>query len=130
MDFPLASGVWMSWAFWLMAPTFGQPFIQKKLFKVIARLGAGVFSGCFGVVVTRYAVDSRWWIVGELAVGYYIVFRFLLWLRKRYTHNPCDSCPLGTFPTCTWNMGRLLQGADDTLRKALISGKIEVFEDR
>lgn len=112
----------------LILPTALQPFIQHKPFKLAARTCAGVFSGAYGVMCGALAVESSWFLLAAAIVLFAGSARGLLWLRARFPDNPCRSCPLGVYPTCSWNMDRLLRNADPLLRAALASGKVEVSE--
>ena len=113
----------------LLAPTAFQPFLQRKPFKMFSRTLAGVFCGSYSVglgwVAIRPTVNWLFVIGGVLA--FVVAWRSLSWLRARFPNDPCRTCPLGTFPTCAWNMDRLLEKSDPLLRAALVEGNIEVI---
>jgi hypothetical protein len=111
----------------LLVPTAVQPFFQRKAFKVFARTCAGIFSGVYGVVLGGLALRSEWWLLVGSGAAYLLAARALLWLRARFPDNPCARCPLGAFPTCSWNLDRLLASADPLLRQALSQGQVEVL---
>ena len=93
-----------------VAPTAMQPFIQKKPFKVAARVSLGATSASYflsGLVLQSYFLNAWIWrasVVLAFTAGFVLLFK---WRQKRI-NNPCETCPLGTFPTCDWNMPRLL----------------------
>jgi hypothetical protein len=102
---------WLAGHTLLAAPTAIQPWCQKKGFKIISRtlLGAGMasylWSGLYALPAPFAAWAFRLLVAFSLAVG----FRIFSSIRKRFTYDPCSDCPLGTFPTCEWNMPRLLR---------------------
>ena len=93
-----------------VAPTAMQPLIQKKSFKIAARVLLGATSASYflsGLVLQSYFANVWLWracVLLAFSIGFLILYK---WRQKRI-NNPCDSCPLGIFPTCEWNMPRLL----------------------
>ena len=93
-----------------VAPTAMQPLIQKKGFKITARVLLGATSASYflsGLVLKSYFSNEWLWracVLLAFATGFLILYK---WRQKRI-NNPCESCPLGIFPTCEWNMPRLL----------------------
>ncbi len=122
------SWTWFLIHFCLIAPTAAQPWLQFKRYKIISRMLAGGFFGSMLVfcLFNVLEVPSDWWAVLLTTVTCATLFRTLLALREKKTPSPCDSCPLGRYPTCEWNMPRLLESADATLQEALRVGDIEV----
>jgi hypothetical protein len=100
----------------LVGPTALQPWIQIKPFKIVARflLGAataGWTLGCF--TANRTGLPQA--VEGALGVVTFVLLaRLLWWLRETRTVSPCTTCSLGSYPTCTWNLPRLLAQVDDT----------------
>jgi hypothetical protein len=95
----------------LLLPTFMQPWFQRKWFKIASRgaLGAAVMSywitGAYLIVVPL--IKPLWLLAMAAAFGgTYIVLRRV---RDRRSDNPCANCPQGVYPTCDWNLPRLLQ---------------------
>jgi hypothetical protein len=109
----------------LMAPTFVQPFLQRKPFKVFARSCAGAASAAAAVLGAGLWLTQRWLALALLVALFVGLARGLLWLRRRFTPNPCERCPLGRYPTCSWNLERVLADADPLLRQALRSAHVE-----
>jgi hypothetical protein len=97
-----------------IAPTAAQPFIQKKSFKIVARVSLGAASASYflsGMVLQSYFLNTWLWrscVLLAFATGFMALFK----LRQRRINNPCNNCPLGVFPTCDWNMPRLLAQND------------------
>lgn len=93
-----------------VAPTAAQPFIQKKSYKIAARVLLGAASASYflsGLVMQSYFSNTWLWrscVLLAFATGFLALFK----LRQKRINNPCDTCPLGAFPTCEWNMPRLL----------------------
>lgn len=125
----LAAAAWVPWAAvslpaWmaghalLVAPTALQPLFQKKPFKIAARMALGAASASYllsGLLLHSYFSNAWLWRASVL-LAFASGFAALYVWRQRRINNPCDGCPLGTFPTCDWNMPRLLaQNAQDPL---------------
>ena len=93
-----------------VAPTAVQPIVQKKSFKIAARLLLGATSASYflsGLILQSYFSNAWLWrgcVLLAFSLGFLILYKW----RQRRINNPCDTCPLGTFPTCDWNMPRLL----------------------
>lgn len=105
---------WVAGHVLLVAPTALQPLIQKKAFKMAARVALGAASASYllsGLVLQSYFSNVWLWRASVLlafASGFVVLYAW----RQRRINNPCDGCPLGTFPTCDWNMPRLLAAND------------------
>ena len=92
-----------------------QPFLQAKPFKIVSRTLLGVAASSYwlsGVLYVQFPV-SRFAAVLTMVVAFAIVLAGLTDLRRRFPADPCRDCPLGRYPTCEWNLPRLLQGIDD-----------------
>lgn len=119
------------WAPWLAihaamtAPTAAQPWVQAKPFKVAARTLVGVASGSYGVGLLMAAPLPEPRLIAQACLGalFLASFAFLLWLRARRPDNPCVGCPEGAFPTCDWNLPRLLGAATANAVHLPISGQ-------
>jgi hypothetical protein len=109
---------WQSWAMWqwialhllMLAPTAAQPVLQKKLFKISARTLLGAVSGSY-LISGLFKVDffaPAWLFKLAVVFAFVAMLRILLAWRNRRTSDPCSNCPLGMFPTCEWNLPRLL----------------------
>jgi uncharacterized membrane protein len=99
----------------LLIPTVIQPRIQKKWYKVSARflLGISIPTYFISGLLLLHPLFSIWVFRFTLLIIFVVVFRLLKYTRNRYTYDPCSNCPLGTFPTCDWNLPRLLRENPD-----------------
>jgi hypothetical protein len=90
------------------APAFGQPFVQRRWYKIPSRfaLGAG-----FGLVL-----GAAWWAPSDalgwaaralMLVGTLGLAAAALALRRRRSNDPCRQCPWGAFPLCAHNLPAL-----------------------
>lgn len=109
---------WMLPHVGLVAPTALQPWVQAKAFKVVARTALGLASGSYGVGLALGAPlpEPRLISIVGLIVLFLASLFSLLWLRGRRPNDPCKACPQGVFPTCEWNLPRLLGGDDGRVR--------------
>lgn len=120
---------WMALSYWqwgivfagLLAPTAAQPWMQRKAFKVVSRSMLGVCIGLFGIGLIRidYPVPGWAWRLSAALLAM-VLWRGLLLLRQSRPNNPCSSCELGTYPTCDWNLPRLLRKTEDPVLRAAI----------
>ena len=96
-------------------PTALQPLIQTKAFKITARVMLGAVTASYfisGLWARAYFSNEWLWracVLAAFAAGFAALYTW----RQRRTNNPCETCPLGTFPTCDWNMPRLLEANAD-----------------
>lgn len=114
--------VWIVVHWLMLVPTALQPFIQKKPFKIFSRVLLGVACGSYFVSglfrVSYFGNEWLWRSATLLAFG--CVFALLYLWRIKHSNDPCINCPSGRFPTCDWNMPRLLAAnADDAVLKAI-----------
>lgn len=94
----------------LITPTALQPLIQKKRFKIAARalLGAATASYLLTGLFLKSYFSNPWIWRGCILLAFATGFIALYKWRQKKPNNPCDTCQLGQFPTCEWNMPRLL----------------------
>lgn len=87
------------------APTFLQPFIQRRWFKIPARLILGA-----GLTLSGAAVlAAPWSTAGHVARAAFLGVTLALYhlaqrLREKKMNNPCSACPWGAFPLCAHNL--------------------------
>ncbi|NIE64358.1 hypothetical protein [Burkholderia sp. Ax-1719] len=109
---------WQSWSMaqWivfhllLLVPTALQPLWQAKRFKMFARSLLGFASGSYlasGLFCVCYFAPL-WLFKAAVLFAFGAMLKLLLAWRNRRTADPCSNCPLGMFPTCEWNLPRLL----------------------
>jgi hypothetical protein len=90
------------------APTFMQPFVQRRWFKIPARLILGA-----GLTLSGWAVLSAPWTTeGHVARAVFLLVTYTLYrlaqgLRAKKLDNPCSACPWGAFPLCAHNLPAL-----------------------
>jgi len=115
---------WVIFISSILAPTIIQIRVQRKIFKIMSRTLLGVsislylISGLFFIPPTF----SKWLFRALILGIFVIVHQTLKRLRNRCTKSPCEDCPLGYYPTCEWNLPRLLaENADAELLEALSS---------
>lgn len=119
--------LWLLFHLLLLIPTSLQPWIQKKLYKITSRflLGICVSSYFLSGLVLISPPYSEWIFRVSVLAFYLIASRFLRFIRNRYTYNPCDDCPLGVFPTCDWNLPRLMRENEDIDLSIMINQKAQ-----
>ncbi|MBC8747563.1 hypothetical protein F6X42_13405 [Paraburkholderia sp. WC7.3b] len=101
---------WMAFHLLLLAPTLLQPLLQVKRFKMFARSLLGFASGSYlvsGLFCVSYLVPV-WLFKAAIVLVFCAMLKLLLAWRNHRTADPCSDCPLGVFPTCEWNLPRLL----------------------
>ncbi len=125
--------VWVVGHALFVAPTALQPVFQKKPFKITARVLLGAASASYflsGLILQSYFSNVLLWracVVAAFAAGFLILYK---WRQKRI-NNPCETCPLGIFPTCDWNMPRLLsQNSHDPLWQKINAAFGEMVEPK
>lgn len=102
-------------AFWVAlaslgcaVPTFFQPFVQRRWYKIPARFLLGVG---FGLVAgAAWLVPNTlvgWAIRAGLVVTTVALGTAALRLRSRRLDDPCKGCPWGAFPVCAHNLPAL-----------------------
>lgn len=104
-------------AFWIALaalgcaiPTFFQPFVQRRSYKIPARFLLGVGYGL--VAGAAFLVPNTWagWATRLLMVGATVVLsRIALSQRKKRLNDPCIGCPWGAFPLCAHNLPKMRQ---------------------
>ncbi|TKD07310.1 hypothetical protein [Polyangium fumosum] len=89
-------------------PTFFQPFIQRRWYKIPARFVLGVG---FGLVAgAAWLLPNTllgWAIRAAVVVATLGLGTAALRLRAKRLDDPCKSCPWGTFPVCAHNLPAL-----------------------
>jgi hypothetical protein len=116
----VAFPLWLAAHLLGVAPTALQPLVQKKPFKAAARFLLGASSASYlvsGLFLQTYLVGN--WTWRALVAGAFgAAFAGLQAWRRRRLDDPCATCPQGYFPTCDWNLPRLLRenSADEVLR--------------
>jgi hypothetical protein len=101
---------WIVFHLLLLVPTTMQPLVQKKPFKIVSRTLLGAVSGSYLVSGLFYVVyfNPAWLFKASVLFAFFAMSKLLLSWRNRRTADPCSNCPLGVFPTCEWNLPRLL----------------------
>lgn len=105
-----------------LVPTIVQPWFQWKPYKIMARLILGISISTYWVsgMLLMNPPFSVWIFRFWVLMIFIILYYGLRAIRNRYTYNPCDDCPLGVFPTCDWNLPRLLnENADIDLLETI-----------
>lgn len=110
--FPSPGWAIASWtgvaALGLAIPTFFQPYIQRRYYKIPARFLLGVG---FGLIAGALClVPNTWfgWAVRALVfTGTVLLARIALAQRKKRLNDPCIGCPWGAFPLCVHNLPQM-----------------------
>lgn len=104
----------------LYLPAIFQIWIQKKAYKIIARFSLGI-----SVVLLFYAgicLTSWSWFGWILKAGFlmvfYVVWKLTLKVRSEYSKSPCDNCPEGRYPICSYTISRIPQLANNYFAEA------------
>jgi len=120
-EFGLAT--WIAIHIAALLPTVVQPFFQEKWFKILSRTLLGVACGSYffsGMLKVAFFFDNPWIWRSAVIVAFLSLYALLSEWRRRNANDPCKMCPLGQFPTCDWNLPRLLAGNNDDLLIASI----------
>jgi hypothetical protein len=104
------TALWMIGHLALVAPTALQPLFQRKSFKIFARglLGAATASYWISGAVLLAPPLPRWLWVASMFGAFMFGYKLLTSLRAARRNDPCAACPEGIYPTCNWNLPRLL----------------------
>jgi hypothetical protein len=118
---------WLAVHVALVGPTALQPWLQWKPYKAMARslLGFASATWLLGGLTLRHTTLRLPMELALSALVFTVLARALLRLRDRMTRSPCTSCPLGAYPTCSWNLPRILNEADDPALAAALASAIE-----
>lgn len=103
----------------LYAPTPFQPFVQRKPFKIVARLllGAAVVAlGTAGLLLPPLDAPGLVFRVA-FVIMFRTVFRATLRQRARFTPDPCARCRPTAYPFCAANRQRVA-GLLEELRRS------------
>ncbi len=94
----------------LYAPALIQPFVQRKMFKMVSRFLLGVAVPClwFGAMVLLPWDGWGFLLRGIFVIIFWQTYHATQRVRDRFTSNPCDACPDGVFPFCKDNHERLV----------------------
>lgn len=120
---------WVSVHLIALLPTALQPWCRRKSFKIVSRTILGIcitsyfISGLLLLSPAMYPTLFR----SAVPVAFIVGYKTLTALRNRRIDDPCETCPLGVFPTCEWNLPRLLaENSDPMLLEALtdVRGKL------
>ncbi len=86
-------------------------FWDHTAFK-ISRTLLGVAASSYWLSGVLYVPFPVWRPIAvfAMAAAFVIVLVGLTDLRRRFLADPCRNCPLGRYPTCEWNLPRLLRG--------------------
>lgn len=120
---PFSFPMWIIFHWALLLPTILQFKIQKKFFKMTSRFFLGVGSSLYFVsgLIFINPPFSEWVFRFTVILTFIVFYRVLKQFRERYSKSPCDNCPLGQFPTCEWNLPRLLDNDDTSLLLEVLS---------
>ncbi len=89
-------------------PTFGQPWIQRRAFKLVSRTALGIGFALGGASLAAAPMDLGGWIFRAVAVLVtYGLYRSASALRAKHSDDPCVGCPWGAYPLCAHNLEHL-----------------------
>jgi hypothetical protein len=90
------------------APTFGQPFVQRRWYKLPSRVLLGLGFALGAVSLLAAPLDLRGWVFRVVAAGItWALYQAASKLRGKYASDPCVECPWGSFPLCAHNLPQL-----------------------
>lgn len=93
----------------LYIPAVLQIWIQVKAYKILARFSLGVSVVLLfyaGLWLTPWSLEGWVLKVGFLAV-FYTVWNLTLEIRSQSSTSPCQNCPEGRFPVCSYTIPRI-----------------------
>ncbi|EYF04878.1 Hypothetical protein CAP_3904 [Chondromyces apiculatus DSM 436] len=106
-------------------PTFAQPFVQKRWFKVPARFTLGVGIGLLLGAVWCAPFSVLGWAARVVMVAAAIgLAATALTLRQRHAKDPCLQCPWGSYPLCAYNLPAIQRMRDARGPDPLLDGLI------
>lgn len=86
-------------------PTFFQPYIQRRYYKIPARFLLGIGFGLVAGALFLVPNTLLGWAVRALVfLSTVMLARVALAQRKRRLNDPCIGCPWGAFPLCVHNL--------------------------
>ena len=105
--------------FLLYFPTLAQIKVQWKPFKMLSRPALGLGSGLFLLSALLLSPLDQTGVLTRIGalLFFMAVANISLRLRARYSRSPCDSCPAGRFPYCTYKLAEM--------ERTLASGELE-----
>jgi len=97
---------WLLFAIGFVAytPTVFQIWYQRYSFKIASRfsLGFGIVF-MLGAALFGYPWASAWCLANIAMLGAFLaLYRATTQVRSRHLDVPCDRCPEGRFPMCSW----------------------------
>lgn len=102
-------------AFWIALgalgcaiPTFFQPYVQKRFYKIPARFLLGVGYGL--VAGAGFLVPNTWlgWLIrAAMLIATIALSSVALRQRRKRSNDPCRGCPWGAFPLCAHKLPEL-----------------------
>jgi hypothetical protein len=93
----------------LTLPTYAQPFVQKRWFKIPSRFLLGVGFALMGGALLFAGGSLVAWVarLGMLGVTLALA-RLAVRLRDLRLDDPCHGCGWGSFPLCAHNLDALI----------------------
>ena len=94
---------------WLYLLAIVQIWVQVKAYKILARFCLGisvVWLFYAGLWLTPWSLEGWALKVGFLTT-FYIVWNLTLEIRSQYAVSPCQHCPEGRFPICSYTVTRI-----------------------
>lgn len=100
--------------FLMFTPTLLQLKIQWKPFKLFSRTSLGIGSGLFMLSCLFLAPYTLFGVLIRISgIAFFVaVAKLSLKLRSRHSNSPCNNCPEGSFPYCSYKipeMEKILQ---------------------
>jgi len=122
----LTAPQWLLLHLLFLLPTLFQPWFQKKPYKIAARflLGVSISSYLISGLLFISPPFNIWLFRVLIVLLFAFLYQALKYIRNRYTYSPCDDCPLGMFPTCDWNLPRLLSENPDVELLSIIKNDV------
>jgi hypothetical protein len=104
----------------LYLPALVQPFWQRKAFKVVSRflLGGAIACLAFASLFLLPWDPTGWLLRAIFVVVFALVWKATQRLRRRYTPNPCERCPHGSWPFCRGHHERVCALVAELRRRA------------
>lgn len=99
----------------LYTPALLQILIQSKPYKVVSRFSLGV--SLVFLIYSGLWLTPQSWLGLILKAGFLLIFA-LVWqltlkIRSKYAVSPCQQCPEGRFPICSYTATRIPKLAEE-----------------